>query len=524
MTTNPDNQNIASSSVPVGAVLAYAGKLNGDQLRSEGWSICDGHPMQISQYKELFAAIGTCNGGDGTSSFNLPNYQGFFLRGVDPTSTIDVDAPKRTSAASGGQTGANVGSVEGFATGAPKNTFVADVPHLPTEDHHNFAGNTDDMLAPGGKQTFKSSGGGDSETRPVNAYVNFIIKLAGTAALLPGTVVAYAGAKSDGSPLLGRFYKLCNGELLAGGSFKDLFAAIGTAHGGDGSNFNLPDYRGRFLRGVSNGSKWDPDVASRVCMARGGATGDAVGSIQGYATAAPHNAFTLTIPLGTHERESSVCAGHDNAKWNVGAVTVSFTAEGGDKESRPVNVNIDRYILSEPETGAQDLFPVGAIVAVPGKTAPPSNRWLLCDGASLPTASSGQYAQLYAAIGATNGGSSDGKTFNIPDYHGCFLRGTDHGQGRDTDAATRTAAKPGGLSADNVGSRQESATAKPVYRDITGEIPHLPTKDSENAATFPWTESAAEWDGDKHVGLSGGGDSETRPLNAYVMFYIKYAA
>lgn len=527
MPTERDNQtNASTSAVPVGAVLAYAGKLNGDQLRSLGWSICDGESLGIGRYGELFQAIGTCNGGDGTSSFNLPNYQGYFLRGLDPTSTIDVDGRQRTSPASGGQTGANVGSIQGFATGAPKKAFIADVPHLPTEDHHNLAGNTDDMLSPGGEQTFKSSGGGDAETRPINAYVNFIIKLTDTASLLPGTVVAYAGAKPEGSPLLHQFYMLCNGESLPGNSatYKDLYAAIGTAHGGEGSNFNLPDYRGRFLRGADNGSRRDPEAASRAGMAKGGSTGDAVGSIQGYATASPHNPFMLTIPLGTHERESSYCAGHDNAKWNPGSVTVAFTAQGGDKESRPVNVTVDQYILSEPETGTQDLFPVGAIIAVPGKTPSPSDQWLLCDGASLPAAGSGQYAELYAAIGATNGVSPDGKTFNIPDYHGYFLRGTDHGQGRDADAATRTAARPGGLSGDNVGSSQGSATAKPVSRDITGEIPHLPTDDSENAATFPWSASAAEWDGDKQVGLAGGGDSESRPVNAYVMFYIKYAS
>lgn len=522
-TNSNDHDGGSASTVPVGAVLAYAGRLNGDQLRTHGWSICDGESLPISHYGELFSAIGTCNGGDGTMSFNLPDYRGYFLRGVDPTGKVDVDGPHRTSAASGGQTGTNVGSVQGFATGAPQRAFMADVPHLPTEDHHNMPGATDDMLSPGGKETFDSSGGGDSETRPVNAYVNFIIKLVDETLLLPGTVVAYPGANADGSPSLGQSYMLCNGELLPDGSHEDLFDAIGTAHGGEGDSFNLPDYRGRFLRGVDNGSGRDPDAESRTSMAKGGSPGDAVGSIQGYATASPRQPFTLTIPLGTHERESAYCAGHNNAKWNPGSVTVAFTAKGGDQESRPVNVYVDLYILSEPETEGQDLFPIGAVVAIPGKVSPPADRWLLCNGASLPASSSGQYAQLYAAIGDANGGSADGKTFNIPDYHGCFLRGTDHGEHQDPDATARVAANRGGLSGDNVGSRQASATARPVTRDITGEIPHLPTDDSENAAAFPSFASAAEWDGDKLVGLAGGGDNETRPLNAYVLFYIKYS-
>ena len=69
----------------------------------------------------------------------------------------------------------------------------------------------------------------------------------------------------------------------AGGPPAALFAAIGTAHGsGAGAaQFSLPDYRGRFLRGVDHGANRDPDASRRTAASGGGNLGDAVGSVQG---------------------------------------------------------------------------------------------------------------------------------------------------------------------------------------------------------------------------------------------------
>lgn len=41
-----------------------------------GWALCDGTLKQISQYQALFALIGTTYGGDGVSTFAVPNLQG----------------------------------------------------------------------------------------------------------------------------------------------------------------------------------------------------------------------------------------------------------------------------------------------------------------------------------------------------------------------------------------------------------------------------------------------------------------
>src|SRR5580765_3470890 len=41
-----------------------------------GWSFCDGQLMPISQNTALFSLLGTTYGGDGRSTFALPNLQG----------------------------------------------------------------------------------------------------------------------------------------------------------------------------------------------------------------------------------------------------------------------------------------------------------------------------------------------------------------------------------------------------------------------------------------------------------------
>ncbi|MGH3087852.1 MAG: phage tail protein, partial [Rubrobacteraceae bacterium] len=42
----------------------------------KGWALCDGQLMPISQNTALFALLGTTYGGDGKSTFALPNLQG----------------------------------------------------------------------------------------------------------------------------------------------------------------------------------------------------------------------------------------------------------------------------------------------------------------------------------------------------------------------------------------------------------------------------------------------------------------
>jgi len=42
----------------------------------QGWAFCNGQTLPISQYQALFSLLGTFYGGDGRTTFQLPNFQG----------------------------------------------------------------------------------------------------------------------------------------------------------------------------------------------------------------------------------------------------------------------------------------------------------------------------------------------------------------------------------------------------------------------------------------------------------------
>lgn len=145
--------------------------------------------------------------------------------------------------------------------------------------------------------------------------------------LIPaGTVMAYAGSTVPAG------YLVCNGSAVSRTTYADLFAAIGTMYGsGDGSTtFNLPDYRGMFLRGHHFGKSsgtTDPDYATRQM---GAAQSDLIKSHQHllpYSNGA-------TAPSGTHA----------TPPWQGIDSTQHSTVAFGGTETRPVNVSV-AYII-----------------------------------------------------------------------------------------------------------------------------------------------------------------------------------
>jgi microcystin-dependent protein len=164
---------------------------------------------------------------------------------------------------------------------------------------------------------------------------------------------------------------LCDGSAVSrtGATYSALFTVIGTLHGsGDGTTtYNLPDYRGRFLRGTDEAAGRDPDATSRVAANNGGATGDSVGSVQDTATKLPNTAFT-TDTQGAHTHTPTGSNDGNVGVWNFGIMSgsganlgganqqfINLTLStagahahtvnaGGDKESRPVNAGVN-YII-----------------------------------------------------------------------------------------------------------------------------------------------------------------------------------
>lgn len=79
--------SMANSGTPVGTVNASASTKVPD-----GWLKCDGAEISRTEYADLFDSIGATFGeGDKTTTFNLPDLRGEFIRGVDDGRGVDTD-------------------------------------------------------------------------------------------------------------------------------------------------------------------------------------------------------------------------------------------------------------------------------------------------------------------------------------------------------------------------------------------------------------------------------------------------
>lgn len=68
-----------ASALPIGAITMWS-----TATAPSGWLLCDGTAVSRFVYASLFAVIGTTYGvGDGSSTFNVPNFAGRVPRGVD---------------------------------------------------------------------------------------------------------------------------------------------------------------------------------------------------------------------------------------------------------------------------------------------------------------------------------------------------------------------------------------------------------------------------------------------------------
>lgn len=162
------------------------------------------------------------------------------------------------------------------------------------------------------------------------------------------------------------------------------------------------------------------------------------------------------------------------------------------------------------------VLPIGSVIAFAGPAEAPPDGWLLCDGASV---SRTEYGELFRAIGTAHGSGNGASTFSLPDYRGRFLRGVDGGAGRDPDRAARSVASDGGNQGDRVGSVQGDSLRSHAH---SVEGVHVEAQrgggfdgaglDSNSTRGHPMT---------RGYGTSASGGSETRPLNANVVYLIR---
>ncbi len=198
-------------------------------------------------------------------------------------------------------------------------------------------------------------GGVDTEQLADGAVT--LAKIAPEALLPPGAIMPYGGRTAPAG------WVLCDGTTYDGSlpEYGGIFNAIGTAFGGSGNMFRVPDLRGRFLRGLDAGAGVDPDFASRT----GGEGASKIGSTQASAVF-PLTGSGSTSVGGSHSHllginaldvqpggsfrflwpTSIVDAGHtqtQSAGEHTHTVTVSVSPVSGQQstEVRPANIAVN---------------------------------------------------------------------------------------------------------------------------------------------------------------------------------------
>lgn len=173
---------------PAGAIIPFAGPIEKIPV---GWLLCDGSAYNQVDYPRLFESIGTYWGGPSPEMFNVPDLRGVSLRGVSGSSNdgfSDPDSALRVSRYPGGAFGNSVGSYQQDAmqnvTGVigDFNTYAA-IKGNSTGPFHQTWVYSSTGIGSGSSDSYNRVdydlsrvARTSSETRPRNAYVNFIVK------------------------------------------------------------------------------------------------------------------------------------------------------------------------------------------------------------------------------------------------------------------------------------------------------------------------------------------------------------
>jgi hypothetical protein len=182
---NSMDGSISSQGIPIGTIVTFGGNTT-----PTGWFLCNGQSVSRTTYAALFNTIGTAYGnGDGSTTFNVPDFRGKFLRGLDGTAGVDPDSGASSNAGAdgkryalnGGNTGNSLGSVQldGFQ-GHWHQLMI-----YPNDGYYGASNGNDIRGQSAIDNTYVRNPISDgtngtprytSETRPKNVYVNFIVK------------------------------------------------------------------------------------------------------------------------------------------------------------------------------------------------------------------------------------------------------------------------------------------------------------------------------------------------------------
>lgn len=158
----------------VGEIRMFAGN-----FAPAGWAFCDGQLLQISENETLFQLIGTTYGGDGQTTFALPDLRGRVPKHQGSGSVLSETGGVETVALTSAQT-AHGHALVGTANVANTTSPGPDVTFARTGSSTISAYGSDNPLGSLAPSSVSSAGGGQPHDN-MQPYlcVSFIISLFG---------------------------------------------------------------------------------------------------------------------------------------------------------------------------------------------------------------------------------------------------------------------------------------------------------------------------------------------------------
>ncbi len=347
----------------------------GGNFAPRGYALAHGQTLQIADNPTLFSRLGTTYGGDGRTTFKLPDLRGRAVLGAGQTAQL------------------------GRLYGADAVTLTEN--NLPAHSHQ-----TADSF------TTSSFGAGPGAVAPVDVRMpsvalNYRINQIGTFPSRSEVILGDAPLQSTQDASIGDNAQIAtvfmdaglsssatnnslptDGRLLDIGTNAVFFSLIGTTYGGDGrTNFGVPDTQDRLVMGEGNG----PGLTDRRL-------GDVYGADQQTATGTPQHAHT-------DDAGATSVAGVADAMLNVmeESLTMNYI----------VSLNGTYPLRGPGGVSSPSIEPfLGEIALFAGNFAP--RGWAFADGQLL---SISQNTSLFSIFGTNFGG--DGRTsFGLPDLRG----------------------------------------------------------------------------------------------------------
>jgi len=362
------SRNKESKDTPfLGEVSMFAGN-----FAPRGWAFCDGQLLPINGNEAMFSILGTMYGGDGRTTFQLPDLRG------------------RAAVHPGSGSGLSTRMI-GQRTGAE--FVVLSEAQMPAHDH---------SLPPTSFRTDDTGGGQSHPNMQPWLGLSYTLALQG---YYPSRTKDVDPEPDKGDmPFIGelnlfagnfapRGFAYPDGQLLQIAQNTALFSLLGTTYGGDGrTTFGLPDLRGRVAIHEGQG----PGLSNRPLGQKTGV--EEVTLNEAQLPSHPHTApppVDLTGYTGGSQP-------HTNMQPSL-ALNYIIALEG-IFPSRNKDVELPEGKDAEPFIGEVSLFA--------GHFAP--RGWAFCDGQLLQIS---QNSALFALLGTTYGG--DGRTtFGLPDLRG----------------------------------------------------------------------------------------------------------